>query len=360
MLYIVYVDINDASYLGIRKKVFAQIQVLQKYFGKVYYTTYCGQMMYLLLGDEVITKELAITRQDCNNIILKWIEEYSISRTYIRYNYSDKWFIEFLRQQKERGIRSILEFPTVPYDGELRDKRLIVEDRFYREQLSQYLEQATTCSAHKEVFGIPSINLLNGVNIEQHPLRQLRKKDNKIVLLAVASMAKWHGYERMIKGIAEYYANKGEREIVFKLVGEGPELEKYKKLADKYKIQHNVEICGKLTGEKLTEQYNQTDLAVGSLGMYKIGLEQASPIKLSEYCARGIPFIYGYEDLGFNGTEDYLLKVPNDDSAINIRKVIDFYDRLGRDEECFYKMRKDAIERFSWESIFKPVVEYFK
>lgn len=359
MLYITYIALNDKIYMGVQKKVMSQVKAFLKVFRQVYYTTYCGQMLYLISGDtgEVVDKELALTRQECNQILLDWIEKYNISKTYIRYAFSDKWFIDFLKEQKERDIRSVLEFPTIPYDGELKDKRVIAEDQYYRKELYKYIDKATTFSNDDKVFGIPAIRLLNGIDVESHPLKERRKQNDKIILIAVASMAKWHGYERIIKGLAEYYSNNGQRNILLRLIGKGSELELYKTLTKNYKLQSHVEICGELTGEDLTEQYSQADIAIGSLGMYKIGLEQASPIKLSEYCVRGIPFVYGYTDLRFEGNEEYLLHVSNEDVSVNMQTVVDFYDQISCDKDISYKMRKDAIEKFSWKNILEPVIE---
>ena len=56
---------------------------------------------------------------------------------------------------------------------------------------------------------------------EQSAWKKYRKKDGTIVLLAVATLAKWHGYERVIKGLYNYYADGGERNIIFNIVGNG-------------------------------------------------------------------------------------------------------------------------------------------
>ena len=37
-------------------------------------------------------------------------------------------------------------------------------------------------------------------------------------------------------------------------------------------------------------------LQVGSLGLHRIGLTEASTLKVREYWARGIPFLLSYED----------------------------------------------------------------
>lgn len=315
--------------------------------------------MYLMLNGKIMEKDVALSKSDCNRLLVSWIEKYQVSKTYIRYDYSDIWFVNYLKWQKEKNIKSILEFPTIPYDGELSNKRLIAEDRYYREKLSKYINQCTTYSDFSEVFGIPCISLLNGVDITENPMRTCREQDGSIVLLAVASMAKWHGYERIIEGLAEYYKGNGEKNILFKLVGEGPETDKYKNMVKNYGLGQHVEFCGKLEGEELDRQYDGADIAAGSLGMYKTGLDRGAPIKLREYCARGIPFIYAYEDIGFNGNEEYLMNLPNSSEKIDIKTIVEFYEKIKDNKELSYKMHETAKEKFTWSGILKPVTEYF-
>ncbi|MCM1178996.1 MAG: glycosyltransferase [Clostridium sp.] len=360
MIYIVLVDLFSKGYMGIKKKVFAQMKVFKQFFSSIYYTSYSGQMVYLMSEGKILEKELAITKEERNQWILKWIQKYGIQSSYIRYNYSDKWFVWFVKELKQKNVITVLEFPTIPYDGEISNNRVRVEDQYYREQLSQHIEKCTTYANYDAVFGISCIPLLNGVDLDQRPIHDIRKPDGTIVLIAVATMNKWHGYERVIQGMANYYANNGTQDIIFRLVGEGTETDKYYQLVERYKLQEHVEFLGSLDGKELDRQYDRADIAIGTLAMYKINITHASPIKLGDYCARGIPFIYGYEDCGFSGEEEFALKVSNDSSPLDMKAIVDFYHRVK--EHGFYvkQLRKKANEKYTWESILKKVVDYYK
>ncbi|HBI60185.1 MAG TPA: hypothetical protein DDY31_03065, partial [Lachnospiraceae bacterium] len=328
MIYVFLGDLFASDCIGVKKKVFAQNKVFARNFGQAYCTSYSGQMMYLLSDGNVVEKEVAITKKECNDCVLQWIKKYGIQKAYIRYMLSDKWFIEFLRELKNNNIAVVLEFPTIPYEGEISSKSVKMIDAHYREELANYVEQCTTFDNLDSVFGISCITLINGIDLEYHPVHRTRKFDNEIILIAVATMCKWHGYERMIQGMAEYYNGSWDKKIIFRLVGEGPETEKYRKLTEQYNLQEYVQFLGHIDGEELDKQYDDVDIAVASLGFYKADTEYGSPIKTREYCARGIPSIYGYEDIGFSGKEEYLLKVTNDDTPIDIEEVIHFYNKL--------------------------------
>lgn len=358
-MYIIYFNLFGKGYLGVKKKIFAQIRVFENFFGNVYYTVYSGQMMYLMSGDTVLEKDLALTKRECNNLVVSWIEKYSIFKTYIRYEYSDMWFISYLKWQKENKIKSILEFPTIPYSGELSNRRIMLEDEYYREQLHYYIEQATTYSNDSYVFGIPAIKLQNGVEIPDYQKFNMKEDYNSIVLITVSLLAKWQGYERIINGLADYYRNGGNKKIYFKIIGSGNQLDYYKNISKKNHIEDYVKFYGELEGNELDKQYYSSDIGVGCLGMYKKGGEYATSIKLREYCAYGIPFIYGYTDAGFTGDEEYVLKVDNCSSPVDMNKVITFYERLNKMQDYIKIMKHKAETEFSWEVILKNVISYF-
>lgn len=357
MLYICYVNLNTDNAVGIRKKVKAQCQAFSKEFDRVFYTIFAGQTIYLLRDGQIIDKEFSLTKKMCNDIVLKWLKKYDINKVYIRYAYSDIWFLEFLAELKKMNVRTVLEFPTIPYDNERVCQRPI-EDKYYREQLGLYIDCCTTYSAYETVFNIPCIPLVNGVEIADYPAKKYRKKDGNVILVAVATMSRWHGYERIIQGMHEYYSNGGKIDILFKLVGNGGQISYYNRLAEKYGLQNQVIFYGKLEGKDLDEAYDKSDIAIGSLGLYKTGIKSIAPIKLREYCARGIPFVYGYDDLSFDNDNYFGYQVKNDSSPIDMNEIIDFYNRMYDGRDFVKDMRQYAKQCLTWETILQPVVKY--
>ena len=360
MLYITYLNFAAKDCMGIKKKVFAQIRAFKKSFPKVFYTCYCGQLMYLYLEDTILEKEVALTKRECNALLKKWMKKYHITRTYIRYDWADKWFIDLLCYQKEQGIKSVLEIPSFPYDNIaiMPCESVMMEDKYYRSELKKYINVVTGYGADKEIFGINCIKLQNGVDIEEYPLRKRKHEEGKLVLLAVSSMQKWNGYERIILGMKNYYENHGTMDIVFKLVGDGSDTNYYKRLVRENHLEDKVFFLGRMDGEKLDKEYDSADIGAGTLGMFKLNLENATAIKLREYCTRGLPFIYGYNDLGFDGNEEYVLKVSNEEQLVDMNEVIEWYSSIKEQQDLALKMRTKAEKEFTWEILLKPVVDY--
>lgn len=102
MFYIVNEDINIHSNIGVKKKIFAQVRVFEKYLAKGRIAYYAHGMAYLLEDGCVIEKELALSRQECFKWFCDWMKKYHCRWVYMRclipatYNY-----LSFLREMKE-------------------------------------------------------------------------------------------------------------------------------------------------------------------------------------------------------------------------------------------------------------------
>lgn len=360
MIYIVYNELYSPMFgNGIRRKILGQIKAFKRSFGRVFHTCYMGQMLYLFDGEKQVEKEFAITKQDCNKIIWSWIEKYKIKRTYIRYAFADKWFIHFLKNQKAKGVKSVIEIPTFPYDGEGIQGRVKIEDAHYRKDMYIYIDLVTTNSDEPKIWKIPCIPMMNGVDIHDYELCINKKqRKNQIVLIGVSTLVFWQGYERVIQGLYNYYKNRNEYKIFFKIVGEGTEKKYYQSLVQKYDLLRYVEFCGNLDGKELDRQYTLSDIAVSSLGRYKSGVESITPIKAAEYCMRGIPFICGYHDMRFAGNEKFIMNIPNNSDPVNMDRVIDFYKEIYKNTGYQKQMNNYATEYLSWDVVLKPIVEF--
>jgi hypothetical protein len=66
--------------------------------------------------------------------------------------------------------------------------------------------------------------------------------------------------------------------IIINIVGEGAILEDLKLLVDKLNLNSFVIFHGKKTGLELDTLYDTCDIGVGSLGMYRIGLNRGSTL----------------------------------------------------------------------------------
>jgi len=123
-------------------------------------------------------------------------------------------------------------------------------------------------------------------------------------------------------------------------------------LNDKVKLY----LLGKLDQKELDKVFNDIDLAVDSLAMYRLNMSEASTLKSKEYIARGIPFIYSAIDLDLVDISKYLYDVGNSDSLINFKEILKYY----KDLDIIYmknKMREITLNTLSWDMKIKKLKE---
>ena len=60
----------------------------------------------------------------------------------------------------------------------------------------------------------------------------------------------------------------------------------------------------------LGELYKKMDIAIGTLALHRKKMEEASPLKVREYVAYGLPVIIGYIDIDLNN-EEFILNIGN-------------------------------------------------
>lgn len=362
LFYITWKNFEDFSGTGKEKKIKGQIDAMKQSLGKAYYTKYSNSILYLMDGEEVIEREVTVTRRDSILALCHWMQKYGVTYTYIRYPRSSKWFLDLLRYQNEHQIKTVLEIATYPYDGEMKEGVLRTEDFYYRQRIGEYVDRIATYSADTRIWDITCINLKNGIADLEVCANQRVKEANSIVLIAVSCMMDWHGYERVLEGMYLYYKQGGVYDIKFKLIGSGPEEARYKELVKKYNLDSKVEFVGRIgiwERERLNEQYASSDVAVGSLGRYKNGIEEGSPIKDAEYCAKGLPIISGIRDLGFPPNWEYIMNLPNTPEPVDMNAVIAFYKKVSGNVNYKEEMQNYAKRNLTWNSIMRPVCEYF-
>lgn len=68
----------------------------------------------------------------------------------------------------------------------------------------------------------------------------------------------------------------------------------------------NMRAHGYLQQGRLAELYEQMDAGIGTLALHRKKMDEASPLKVREYVAYGLPVIAGYHDSDLSGCDFYL------------------------------------------------------
>ena len=180
------------------------------------------------------------------------------------------------------------------------------------------------------IFGQKTINISNGVDFDNTPIHSdFESRPSSLHLIGVAEVHYWHGFDRLIAGIGEYYKTGGQRDVYFHLVGgihpslmqdslQAPGL---KTLIDKYDISNRIIFYGTLFGKDLDAVFEKCQFAIGSLARHRSGITVIKTLKNREYATRGLPFMYSEQDSDFDN-QPYVIKAPSDESPIDIKQIM--------------------------------------
>ena len=287
---------------------------------------------------------------------------------YVRYQLCDFQFIRALRKWKKRipNVHIILEIPTYPYLKELQEMSnalTIFRDQLYSRFLHLYVERMVTYTAQSSLYKVKTIPMVNGIDVEK--VKKKNKKplenSNNVNVIAVARVNFSHGYDRFLAGLKEYYESSCKnKNVIFHLVGDGEIVSQLKQYVNENDLGEYVIFYGYKSGKELDDLYDMADVGLDVLGGHRKGDLWFGTLKSREYLSKGLPFITEYEvPEEVKDVEKYILKVPSDESAINIETVIKFvesYQKLDYSTD----MRTFAKRYCDVSIVMKPLVEYLK
>ena len=376
ILYLTYHGFSE--YSGISKKMRYQIKGLLELGHQVNVCTYDFDEQgnrVRRINEDVIQNfgkgkfAAMIGRTDFNKIAQYAIDN-KTEFVYVRsFHNANPFTIQLFRKLKDAGIKIAMEIPTYPYDQEYEGFSFLTRmglkiDQHYRHQLAALTDGIVTFTDDEMIFGQHTIRISNGIDFDYIPILCSTKKElniQEIHLIGVAEVHYWHGFDRLIAGLGEYYkVQKHTNELHFHIVGGVAESEMYnsihapgfKELIDKYGIAEYIHFHGQMFGKDLDNLFNQCNFAIGSLGRHRSGIDKIKTLKNREYAARGIPFIYSETDEDFDHMP-YILKAPADESPIDIVKLLKFYQ-----EQAWSPLEiRNSIGFLSWKNQMQKVIE---
>lgn len=159
----------------------------------------------------------------------------------------------------------------------------------------------------------PKIAIGNAINLNRFSILPPRP-DTKLSLFFVGSPNQpWHGVNELVE-----FA-KLNPDIQVEVVG-----------ALEERPIPNVNFHGLLSPEEYRVVATRCVAGVGSLKLSVNKMTEASPLKVREYLALGLPVILKYTDVDLETTEDYVLQLPNNggqlsDFSIEIRSFLHYW-----------------------------------
>ena len=370
ILFLVYHGFSDES--GISKKIHYQVKGLRQNGHEVHLCYYdfdsrghrCRYVDDKVIADYGLGAMAALRSRIDLGCICRYCVDNGIEMVYARsFMNASPVLVRLFGKLNKQDIKCVTEIPTYPYDHDfkgypLKYKIPLYIDMMFRRALSAKMEAIVTFSNKESIFGKRTICISNGIDLDSIPLHNPKKLQD-IHFIAVAEIHYWHGFDRLVAGLGEYYkSNQNGRKVYFHVVGweddRGTTSNGYltvEQMARKYGIEKYVINHGKLFGDKLDEVFNQCVFAIGSLGRHRSGITEIKTLKNREYAARGISFIYSENDSDFDD-KLYIIKAPADESPINVGEIINYIDSHDFNPA---EIRK-TVEHLSWKYQMEKVI----
>ena len=373
ILFFIYHGFSATS--GISKKIQYQIKGLRECGHRVDVCTYLvnkDQHRVRMINEQIIQDYgtgcfAAIRKRFDYSGIVEYVRTHTIDFIYVRsFHNANPFTVHLFKKLKKAGIKMVMEIPTYPYDQEyqgysLRNRMGLKIDKLFRHQLAKQFNAIITFTNDKQIFNQRTICISNGIDFENIQIQQKKSHpDNELHLTGVAEVHYWHGFDRLIAGLGDYYTKTHDKEVFFHIIGGVAHSEMYNsryasgfsELITKYGIQKQVIFHGPLYGKQLEDILNQTDFAIGSLARHRSGITQIKTLKNREYAARGIPFIYSETDEDFEQMP-YIIKAQADESPINIKQIINFCNEHSFTPEEI----RNSILHLSWKKQMEKVIK---
>lgn len=283
---------------------------------------------------------------------------------YLRFFMPGIWLIEFLQSLKNinPGLTILLEYPTLNIKELFQSSMIRKLSYFFNrkriDQLNGLSDYIITLTRDTTLFGKPAVFMANGIDLDNIVPVTVPELRGKIIMMGVASdCAHYHGFDKVIKGVAEYKKKINKIDINVRIVSNplSTHVNELKKLVQELGLSENIIFELPMTRSQLAAEYSKIHLGIGTLALHRVGLMDNYSLKHREYAAFGIPFIMSKGDSQFENIP-FVFTVERDENPLDIQSIIDFYSTLRRQYINYSTQFRQSIENeITWKAQMKEV-----
>lgn len=174
-------------------------------------------------------------------------------------------------------------------------------------------------------FRRPTCVLANGIDLEKYtPLPPPGNAEPRLIFIGHPGYI-WHGVDKLA-ALARLLPD-----VHFDVIG-------YEAMPGGGPCPPNLHLHGYLVQDEYLPLLARADAAISSLGLHRIGLEEASPLKSRECLAYGLPLVLAYRDTDLQDVDcDCLLQIPNTEDNVQTH--------AGAIRDFAYRMRGRRVDR---------------
>lgn len=291
--------------------------------------------------------------------IAKWVSKWG-SKIFFEHLTSETLEIKLYAQENPfrwnlSSILSRLEFLNWPLYNEWRYGKIIRSKAAFGIANSNDIANYENTLAYRDY-----VKLINGdaVNTSHYNIvekAEFNEHFNMVFLKGAVTQADFNGLDRLFKGMANY---QGPKKLHLHLYGRN--LEHEKQLIQSLGIQDKVTTGDFIEKEAIDKLMPSIHLGIAALGVHRKGLKGTTTIKSREYCARGIPFIYGHNDPDFSAcieAEKFCKEYPANDSNIDMTELIEWYGSICKNPNLSKEMHAFSELYLDYNSKMKKLKE---
>ena len=200
-----------------------------------------------------------------------------------------------------------------------------------------------------------SVDFIDKLEVNQNEADDIKFKygSNAKIIITSCRLTIWKGVDGIIKILPELIKKIGN--VNFLVLGDGPELENLKKLAEEYDISENVHFLGRVKHEETMKYFKAADLYI--LNSNYEGLSHA----LLDVMKCEVPIIAtnagGNPELIEDGKDGLLINYNNGEELLNASVKILTNEQLAKDLSM---SAKGKVKIFNWDNTVDETVKLLR
>ena len=243
--------------------------------------------------------------------------------------------------QKASGLKNLQRKLEKMYNSKTlqQGNKILVPNEYTKKLVSEYYNVETN------KIGI----ITNGTEVKNFQEANL---DSDQIIFSGA-MYHHRGIDILLEAVKEIVKEKPQTKLV--LLGDGPEMNQLKKIAQENKLEENVDFKGWIDRNKIPEYLATSSIGIGPLRSTEV-TKYALPIKVLEYMSAGLPIIAAKNTL----PEDILEEGKNGFFINNSTELVEKIMELLNNKELRKKMGKNSkemVKKFDWKNVTESIIQ---
>ena len=219
---------------------------------------------------------------------------------YMRYPNASLWILAILILH---GSKFVFEHNTIELNELNLDRGLKGRFRYWREVLLDGIvlklsglslgvsEDFTKHQVSRAWGNLKAFTTFNASDKVRQHRENIREKENKVELVFIGNPAPWHGLDILSKELRLY---NGDKQLILNLIGNKEKFEEYNFPFNVKNL--NIVYHGEMSRDDYSPILKSCDCGIGSLGLYRLGIKNGTPLKHREYLEFNLPVLTNTND----------------------------------------------------------------